>query len=110
VGSGSRQVPDVRVLPAKVRVSAMPRKRTYAEHEKLTVVREESQKLGEFLSWLNDQGVTLCKLDGDEFLPWGNRIEVILALYFGVDLDKLEQEKLAMLDEMRAAQVQNHGR
>jgi hypothetical protein len=32
----------------------------------------------------------------------GERIERILALYFGIDLDKLQQEKAAMLDELRA--------
>jgi len=33
----------------------------YPEHDKLTEVREQSQAIGEFLEWLEGQGVKLCR-------------------------------------------------
>lgn len=83
----------------------------YPEHEKLKDVQEESQAIGEFL----DLGpYTLCEhytinpetwspyID-PHWMPVRKSIPEILADYFEIDLKKIEAEKRAMLDEMRAA-------
>lgn len=119
---------------------------TYPEHDKLSAIHEKSQAIGEFLEWLEGQGVKLCRYQ-DEFetrdvyvhrdtgerkarlrepegvealrwLPTGetkdvkvgegfhivvDRVEVLMAEFFGVDLAKLDAEKRQMLDELRKA-------
>ena len=78
----------------------------YPEHDKLKEIQEESQIIGEFL---DNCGYTLAKwskephlVDYAELVPVGS-IPDILAEYFGIDQNKLEAEKRAMLDEMRTA-------
>jgi hypothetical protein len=74
----------------------------YPEHVKLRAVKDDSQKIGAFLDWLlNERHLVLCDSDGNELHPTDMRIEALLGLYFEVDLEKLEEEKLAMIDEMR---------
>lgn len=79
----------------------------YPEHKKLRAVKAESQVIGAFLDELSERGVRLCKPFSDpgslrdgEFIPLGP-IEQILADYFGIDLHKIEDEKRAMLAELR---------
>jgi hypothetical protein len=78
----------------------------YPEHDKLKAVQEESQCIGEFLDTC---GYTLAKwskephlVDYAELVPVGN-IPDILAEYFDIDQNKLEEEKRAMLEKMRTA-------
>jgi len=88
------------------------------EHEKLHKVQEKSQAIGEFLEWLTEEKrYSICQYvntigevdcEGEEirfpvkgYLPILERIEQLLAEYFDIDLDKLELEKRAMLDELR---------
>ena len=95
------------------------------EHEKLEKVKEASQTIGEFLDWLKTtRGTQLSKLHKHDELcgriyKWGEGKDCglteehyqpdytsthnLLAEYFGIDLQKLEQEKQAMLDELRKA-------
>ena len=101
----------------------------YPEHEKVLKIKDQSQAIGEFLEYLNGEGRRICKWqdgitdadrivdafailqgkgdpDIDEQLDKGwfpipEPIEKILAEYFNVDLNKLEQEKRQMLEEMR---------
>lgn len=78
----------------------------YPEHEKVTQVKDEAQKLGEFLHWLGTQGIFLATPDprADRF---GGHVliaedhEKVVARYFQVDLKKLEEEKRAMLAALR---------
>lgn len=84
----------------------------YPESSKLLAVQEESQRLGAFLDWLQERFI-LCQAhhhseqcyadpeDSDrrqcgcregEFVPARVSIEGVLALYFGVDLKKVEEE------------------
>jgi len=87
----------------------------YPEHEKLDKVKDKSQDLGFFLDWLmNDY--TLCiwiesknSIFGDDeiYEPSGYYsckvdIEKILANYFGIDYDKLMDEKEQMFKQLRA--------
>ena len=102
----------------------------YPEHQKLRAISGESQKIGAFIEWMREQGVEFCKLrdeDDESSVPiasgryWldelmavikGNQdliphefyampLERILAQYFEIDLDILEQEKRHMLAAMR---------
>lgn len=80
----------------------------YPEHEKLKKVVKESQAIGEFMEWLEqEKDVTLCKTipRGEEgegrFWPSFTPIQELLADFFGIDLKVIEQEKRAMLDKMR---------
>lgn len=87
-------------------------------------IRKQSQSIGEFLEWLTTtKGVTLC-LDphehGDECYDdtthgfpslcgydryerplFNYNIERLLAEFFQIDLVKAENEKLAILEELR---------
>ena len=74
------------------------------ESEKLLAIKDKSQIIGEFLDWLrSEQEVTLCTLDEseDQFYPVFVSIEDLLAEYFGIDLQKVEQEKVALLEALR---------
>lgn len=75
----------------------------YPEHDKLQKVQVESQAIGEFHDWMNEQGYNICELEGehDRFIPIHRRIDDLMAEFFGIDRDKVEEEKRQMLDEMR---------
>ena len=73
----------------------------YPEHEKLSLIKDDSQKLGVFLEALEEQGVELAHLEGDELVPVHRSITDILSAYFDIDQDKLEKEKRAMLKTLR---------
>ncbi len=82
----------------------------YPEHQKLKAVQQHSQVIGEFLEWLSseEQGYTLCAFDqnkGDEgqYFPANLNLNVTLAQFFKIDLNKIEQERCQMLDELRDA-------
>jgi hypothetical protein len=83
------------------------------ELDKMAAIRDESQKIGEFLTWLGEQGNTICKFiepddidDPDEapnggYYPVRKDTEQILADYFGIDLNKCEQERRDILEQLR---------
>jgi hypothetical protein len=101
------------------------------ECDKMLATQEESQKLGEFLDWLQSKGYQICVwqegitdatriaqafaiangsaelIDEEEespergFVPINKNIEKLLAEYFNIDLDKVEKEKQAILKELR---------
>lgn len=79
----------------------------YPEHEKLHSVKEQSQAIGEFLTWIQEEkGIVLCNYLGpgkiqDVYAPTDANIEKLLAEYFGINLNVLEQEKRQMLNEFR---------
>jgi len=75
-------------------------KSEYPEHEKLKQC--ESQKIGEFISWLQGR-YYICRWleDEERFHPIHNSIEDLLAQYFGIDLSVLENEKTEMLKSLR---------
>jgi hypothetical protein len=48
-------------------VSTVPIPATYPEHDKLSKVRNESQRIGEFLDWLSERGMQVMRWhEGDE--------------------------------------------
>mgnify|MGYP001611424741 FL=1 len=75
----------------------------YPECEKALAFREKSQVCGEFLEWLHSKGYYLCYLPrGHElWVPIRENIEKLLAEFFGVDLNKVEQENRTMLEQIR---------
>lgn len=66
------------------------------ELEKMSKVRETSQTVGAFLDWLfyNGHIKRTAKFRGG--------MEEILAKYFDIDLNKVEEERRALLEEIRA--------
>lgn len=79
----------------------------HPEHEKLTLVRDKSQAIGEFLEWLPTQGIHLCTFhyQDNQYRTAYTPITELLAKFFDIDLDKLENEKLAMLDSLRRRNI-----
>jgi hypothetical protein len=80
----------------------------YPEHAKLKLVSEESQDLGNLIERLSAHGMKICEAHEDRwgaisFDPVSKGIEGILAELYEIDLVKIETEKRAMLDSMRAA-------
>lgn len=74
----------------------------YPEHDKLHAIQEESQAIGNFL----DNGpYTLCVYDDFQrrFRPVDKSIQQVLADWYDIDLNRLEEEKQAMLEAMREA-------
>lgn len=81
----------------------------YPEHEKLAAIAPFSQAIGLFVEWLqNEKGIHLAEWGPSE---WDQRHELhyartstvdLLAEHFDIDQDKIEEEKRAMLDYMRA--------
>lgn len=78
----------------------------YPEHEKLKKVSAQSQVFGEFIDWLRDDlGLELCHYHGrsESYHPDSRTVNELLALFFDIDLEKIEQEKEQMLSEVRKA-------
>jgi len=82
----------------------------YPEHDKLHLISDKSQIIGEFLDWCSDEHEWfLAEHDkDDECYECGNsifhapgRIDNWLAEFFNIDRDVLENEKRAMLDVLR---------
>jgi hypothetical protein len=84
-------------------------KEPYPEHAKLKKVKERSQCVGEFLEWLGTEEImlgTYTRVSGrrsESFMTIGESTESLLARFFDIDLNKLEEEKCAMLEEIRKA-------
>lgn len=77
------------------------------ECEKLTSASEESSKIGNFLDWLSENNILLARYEKcndfkDEMLfPVQKSFEQLLSEYFEIDLNKVEQERRALLDWLR---------
>lgn len=100
------------------------------ECDKLQEAQAFSQKIGEFLDWLGqekgvflahehewvdeeptsgsifkepgDPGYETVKIKRSGTFPYSYQIEKLLAEFFEIDLDKVEEEKRAILEHMRA--------
>jgi len=108
----------------------------YPEHDKLQAISDRSQAIGEFLEWLQDKGVFLAqdfkwedeeptmaslglepehpryrtiKIKRGAIVPWPHNKTKTLAEFFGINLVLIEDEKRAMLDEIRTMQEKTHG-
>lgn len=76
----------------------------YPQHAALRLVKNDSQKLGQFLEWMSEQGWTICHLKKnaweEEYTPTYHSINKVLAAYFGIDEVALSNEKDAMVEEL----------
>jgi len=80
------------------------------ELNKISEVQPDSQVIGQFLEWLDEQEIYLaewtgsdCDECGDEHLMRMIRgKEKLMAQYFSIDLVKAEKERQAILDDIRA--------
>ncbi len=80
----------------------------YPEHIKLKAENHKTEIIHQFLEWVREEhGHELCSvysrggaIDFDTITT--NECDALLAEFIGVDLDKIEAEKRAMIDEMRA--------
>ena len=82
------------------------------ECDKIIAVKNESQKIGEFLGWLgSEKNLTICRWVGEDedddiggrFYPEHLDVQKLLAEFFGIDLNKVEEEKRSLLEEIRNA-------
>ena len=83
-------------------------KNKYPECEKMVAVKDKSQAIGEFLDWLKEEkkfAISAFHDGGDysfgEWRPIRTSTEQLLAEFFNIDLDKVEEEKRQMLKELR---------
>jgi hypothetical protein len=95
-------------MPTKKKSTGVSIEFATSECDKLHAVSGKSQIIGEFLDWLqNEQKVVLAKWNGDVYEealnPIYQSIQEILAVYFNIDLNKVETERRALLDGIRAA-------
>jgi len=69
------------------------------ECEKMSACREDSQKLGEFIEWLRDtwEPKETELRGGIELGLYDINIEKVLAEYFEIDLDKVEDERRELI-------------
>jgi len=97
----------------------------YPECEKASKVREQCGTLSSFIDFLMTQGVHLAKLqtirtdeDGRErrlaepyLYPYESPViyEELIAKFYGIDSKKMEQEKLAMLKDIRSKHEEKTG-
>lgn len=72
------------------------------ECEKLSKISEESQKIKNFIEWLRENGMEICTDDVDGYYPaYNGATEQLLAKYFEIDLNKVEDERREFLKWMR---------
>ena len=79
--------------------------KSYPEHEKLKAVKDQTQMIGEFLTWLQtDRAISLTSHILNQYgvtEKQYHNVESLLAEYFEIDLKKLELEKREMLYGLR---------
>lgn len=72
----------------------------YPEHEKLAAKKYEHEVIQSFFWWFESEGYEVVGDGGDIDVVYKKPADLI-AGYFNIDPDKLEQEKQQMLDEIR---------
>lgn len=86
----------------------MSKELPHPEIDKMKAVQAESQSIGAFIDWLQQNEMAICIHEdvGEyrtkmEYWPIRKNIEQILAEYFEIDLNKVEKEKVAILEDFR---------
>ena len=79
------------------------------ELDKMSKIQDKSQTIGAFLEWLGyrDPELILCEIDNDTeaYYPTYPNIEKLLAEYFEINLKKAEEERCAILHEIRNEKI-----
>lgn len=84
----------------------MPTPDPYPEHARQSEVLDAAQAIGEFLDNTDYVLAEYRVMDGwpePRLAPVSKTLDQILADYFGIDLDKIEAEKRAMIAAAAAA-------
>lgn len=68
----------------------------YPEHDKLVAINDQTQAIGEFVEWCEDQGIELVRHGGQR-----PPLQDLLAQWAGIDRDRLYAEKAQMLAQLR---------
>jgi hypothetical protein len=78
-------------------------RKKYPEHEKLKRERHRSEIAHDFIEWLHEErGYFIAHwFNETQAASIPENIDQLLADFIGVDLNKIEEEKRAMLDEVR---------
>lgn len=78
------------------------------ELDRLKAIQDVSQKIGDFLEWLRDEKhyviAQWLPTNPDSLMSVSFNIEGILAEYFMIDLNKVERERQAILEDFRKRQ------
>jgi hypothetical protein len=79
----------------------------YPEHQKMKAVKPAADAIANFLEWIREEGMTICRYEETrrrgEYFPVRDGIKQLLAAHLEIDLKKIDDEKDAMLKELRAA-------
>ena len=78
----------------------------YPEHEKMKAIAAESNRIGDFIDWLEMQDLHICERvityrDGFEYERTTRPMEKLLAEFYEIDLKKIDAEKRQMLKAMQ---------
>ena len=104
----------------------MKNEEKYPECDKIVAAHDKSQVIGEFLDWLKSRGIRLGQWkptpselvlnrmtgkripadDEETFVEYFTSKEKILAEFFGIDLNKVEEERRAMLESIRKKKLE----
>lgn len=76
-------------------------KEPYPEHVKLKAISHLSQAQGDFIAWLQENGIILAKYEGERLWPHRAPIQDLLAKYHKINPENLEAEKVAMIEVLR---------
>lgn len=77
------------------------REEATSELDKVREARNDSQVIGQFLDWLPTQGIFLARYYEERGLStFAVNIEELLAEYFDIDLEVMEQEKRRILQNL----------
>jgi phage antirepressor YoqD-like protein len=73
----------------------------YPEHEKIKALGGANQIVGDFIEWLSANGYVIARYEGDMLYPSYHNRDKLIAKHFDIDTNKLEAEKVAMLEALR---------
>lgn len=87
----------------------------YPEHIKVSGIKNYSQVIGEFLEWMQNEGYVIAKHTPkygpgsypEGLVPAYKPIQDLLAEFFEIDQNKLEEERKQMLYAITAQQAEN---
>lgn len=75
------------------------------ELEKFADTHDENRTICEFIEWLEEQKLEICKLEecaaGVDRVPIMERSEYLVARYLGIDLKKLDKERWRLQERQR---------
>lgn len=76
-----------------------------SELDKMSAARVDAAIISEFIDFLEENGYAICEVElHDQWWPVRKSYEQLLADYFEIDLKKVEEERRALLEELRKAQ------